>query len=69
MQKEANMKKATKLVVKKVTLRDLDDPTLDSIAGGTTGNTCEGKTCSTCNIMCKETRASCDGTCFGTICI
>ena len=39
--KENNMKKATKLVVKKVTLRDLDDPTLDSIAGGITGDTCE----------------------------
>ena len=62
-------KKTTKLAVKKVTLRDLDHPALDSIAGGTTGNTCNGHTCDTCNPLCKNTRNSCGGTCYGTQCI
>jgi len=28
------MKKTTKLAIKKVTLRDLDEPTLNAVAGG-----------------------------------
>ena len=63
------MKKEKKLVIKKVTLRDLDDPTLESIAGGTTGNTCYKQTCTSCHPFCYNTKASCDGTCWGTICI
>jgi hypothetical protein len=68
------MKKLKRLAIKKVTLRDLDDPALDAIAGGTTGDTCNFpatcecytriRTCKTCN-----TNVSCDGTCFGTQCI
>jgi natural product precursor len=39
------MKKLKKLAIKKVTLRDLDAPQLDLIAGGATA-TCDGnKTC------------------------
>jgi hypothetical protein len=32
--KEARVKKITKLAIKKVTLRDLDEPMLDGMAGG-----------------------------------
>jgi hypothetical protein len=69
-------KRVTKLGIKKVTLRDLDDPALAAMAGGTTGDTCnEPATCvcpttkvGTCG-LCKLSKASCDGTCFGTACI
>ena len=70
------MKKSIKkLGIKKVTLRDLDDPTLNAMAGGTTGATCNENTCfcKTANLgtcgLCRLSKASCDGTCFGTACI
>ena len=58
--KEAKVKRTTKLEIKKVTLRNLDEPTLNAMAGGLTGtcveticgatckgHTCIGKTCAT----------------------
>ena len=32
--KEANVKRTKKLAIKKVTLRNVDEPTLDAVAGG-----------------------------------
>jgi hypothetical protein len=40
--KEAALKKTEKLGLKKVTLRDLDEPTLESVAAAS------GHTCATC---------------------
>ena len=55
------MKKLTKLAIKKVTLRDLDEPALDSMAGGYNLThtcsqnpiyTCQGTVCvGTCNCL------------------
>ena len=45
--KEDNVKKTTKLGFKKVTLRNLDDPTLTAMAGGLTG-TCLETVCLAC---------------------
>ena len=73
-------KKLAKLALKKVTLRDLD---LDSIAGGTTGQTCNyPQTCTcpsnggrTCGAGCTNTQKCtvpdtvCAPTCRGTQCI
>jgi natural product precursor len=49
------MKKGTKITLKKVTLKDLDEPKLEALAGGypihtslTCGKTCPVKTCDTC---------------------
>jgi hypothetical protein len=66
------MKKRTKLGIKKVTLRDLDESDLSNMAGGRTGDTC--KECSqiytardngiTCPATCSSTCAfTCAGTC------
>jgi len=53
--KETNVKKLKKLAIKKVTLRNLDEPSLDAVAGGATG---------TCVVtICPK---SCDGTCGAT---
>jgi hypothetical protein len=51
------VKKTTKLAIKKVTLQNLDEPTLNEVAGAITGatcfksacgGTCPVRTCSTC---------------------
>jgi hypothetical protein len=54
------MKKMTKLAIKKVTLRDLDQQSLDNIAGGITGDTCFKSACDggTCIV---RTCATCGG--------
>jgi natural product precursor len=52
------MKKLKKLTIKKVTLRDLDEQTLQGIAGGLTDTpTCPGpnETCKTCALPCTQT--------------
>jgi hypothetical protein len=46
------MKRTKKLEIKKVTLKNLDEPTLNAIAGGSGVITCVGKTCSTCPRTC-----------------
>jgi hypothetical protein len=47
-------KKTKKLEIKKVTLQNLDDPTLDAMAGGATAKTvCIPKACTiTCDFQC-----------------
>ncbi len=62
------MKKSSKLGLKKVTLRDLDDSSMAHVAGGTlTGgaNTCYGTcweyTCVTCAYTCICTITGCNG--------
>jgi hypothetical protein len=45
------MKKLKKLAIKKVTLLDLDEPTMHGIAGGITV-TCPANTCKTCVDTC-----------------
>jgi len=54
------MKKLTKLGIKKVTLRNLDDPTLNKIAGGIETNV-DYSYCvqDTCNPTCRNTCYSC----------
>lgn len=48
------MKKTKKLEIKKVTLRNLDEPTLDAVAGGITGITCFNSVCvGTCFRTCN----------------
>ncbi|MFZ0773752.1 MAG: hypothetical protein WCA49_05190 [Candidatus Sulfotelmatobacter sp.] len=44
------MKKLKKLEIKKVTLRDLDEPTMQEMAGGvlTNAGTCPVNTCKVC---------------------
>lgn len=69
------MKKTKKLGIKKVTLRDLDEPSLDVMAGGTNtrleticfGNTCVNQ--NTC--LAGHTCITCVGehTCVKTACI
>ncbi|MFZ0771840.1 MAG: class I lanthipeptide [Candidatus Sulfotelmatobacter sp.] len=56
------MKKIKKLELKKVTLRNLDEPILDAVAGGITGVTCF---ISVCNGTCFRTCETCGG---GTSC-
>ena len=47
------MKQSEKLAIKKVTLRDLDEPTLPGMAGGTSDVTCHPKaTCCEANCIC-----------------
>ncbi len=41
------MKKHKKLAIKKVTLRNLDDPTLGAMAGGEGSKRCTDRTCAT----------------------
>ena len=58
------MKKLKKLQLKKVTLRDLDEPTMQGMAGGgkTSAHTCPascGGTCGTCPGECGFTHALC----------
>ncbi len=53
------MKKLKKLQLKKVTLRDLDEPTMQGMAGG---NNTSARTCATCNCT-----AAC-GTRYGLTC-
>ncbi len=55
------MKKIKTLTIKKVTLRDLDEPSLDAVAGGITATClitiCIGNTCpnhASCPITCGE---------------
>lgn len=58
------MKKKKQLAIKKVTLRNLDESTLDAIAGGATTSTCSGM--NTCSPMstCPITQCStCPNTC------
>jgi hypothetical protein len=45
--KEEDVKKLSKLGIKKITLRNLDEPTLDKIGGGLS-KTCAIDTCDTC---------------------
>jgi hypothetical protein len=56
--KEATLKKTTKLELKKVTLRNLDEPTLNAVAGGEPIPTLE-----TCHATCLKTFPN------GTTCI
>ncbi len=52
------MKKLKKLQLKKVTLRDLDEPTMQGIAGGarTSAPTCPATCANTCIKTCPATR-------------
>ena len=56
------MKTPKKLAIKKVTLRDLDEPALNAMAGGLT------KTCidTVCGVSCKRTCP--DNSCPRTVC-
>jgi hypothetical protein len=56
------VKTTKKLEIKKVTLRDLDEPTLNNVVGGITGVTCF---VSACKGTCVRTCATCEG---GTSC-
>jgi len=48
------MKKTNKLTLKKVTLRNLDEPTLNGVAAATGGKLCNTLTCPTeCAVVCK----------------
>jgi hypothetical protein len=53
------MKKLKKLAIKKVTLRDLDEPSLDAVAGAITGTCiitiCYGQSCPNCPQMAAKT--------------
>jgi hypothetical protein len=69
-------KKLTKLGIKKVTLRNLDDPALGAIAGGATNIDYTGCYYRTCNAICTDTQKECTvgdtvcaGTCVGTRCV
>jgi hypothetical protein len=55
-----SMKKSTKLTIKKVTLRHLEDASLDNLAGGalTSANTCA----STCPVKCTAIKTVCNQT-------
>ncbi len=59
------MKKRTKLAIKKVTLRNLDEPTLDAMAGGGTKATCKATCPHTCqpNDCCSAKDGCLSGTC------
>ena len=55
-----------RLALKKLTIRDLDESSLDNVVGGASGhNTCPNQTCTcqSCNNTCPFT---CQGTCAGT---
>jgi hypothetical protein len=58
------VKKLRKLAIKKVTLRDLDEPALDGVAGATGPNTCP---CTVKGLTCAGTCAG-DNTCPVKIC-
>ena len=46
------MKKLRKLTIKKITLRDLDQPSLDRVIGGVkTETVCNQTECGTCNTL------------------
>jgi len=71
------MKKSKKLALKKVTLRDLDEPTLHGMVGGATSTcagdkTCPVKTCVTCEscATCHAGATCCEAKCVctGIIC-
>jgi hypothetical protein len=47
----------SKLVIKKVTLKDLDDANLDQVVGGQTG---------TCDATCVSSCFTCVSSCWGT---
>ncbi len=49
------MKKLKKLQIKKVTLRDLDEPIMQGMAGGvlTAGKTCPLNSCKACTGTCS----------------
>jgi hypothetical protein len=48
------VKKIKKLALKKVTLRNLDEPTLQGLAAATGGKRCDTLTCPTeCAVVCK----------------
>jgi natural product precursor len=51
------VKKVKKLQLKKVTLRDLDEPTMQGMAGG--GNTVAHTCPNTCPVTCHSTCATC----------
>lgn len=54
------MKKLTKLGIKKITLRNLDEPALAMVAGGITG-TCYETCPHTCIPGCTPTSLTCAG--------
>jgi hypothetical protein len=50
------MKKTNKLAIKKVTLRDLDEPAINDVIGGLTGVTCFKSACGgTCPVRTCDT--------------
>jgi hypothetical protein len=53
------VKNTTKLAIKKVTLKNLDEPTLNDVAGGITGATCFQSLC--VGSCMARTCASCEG--------
>ena len=61
--KEATVKKLKKLQLKKVTLRDLDEPTMQGMAGGQDGkHHTSAHTCpATCPNTCAHTCVGCGG--------
>lgn len=56
-----------RLALKKVTIRNLDEPTLRGVVGGDDTDSCFGTCDYSCAGTCDETCAG-QGTCDGTVC-
>jgi hypothetical protein len=65
------MKKSKKLAIKKVTLSNLDEPSLGGIGGGTNNTACSTNCGDTCNSTICSTDCSksvCVGSCGASLC-